>query len=202
MQTQTTTTEFDARKAEAFAGRMVGTLSEAALALMTSLGHRTGLFDALAGAPASSSAELAARAGLTERYVREWLAVMVTSQVVDYDPATRRYTLPAEHGAFLTRAASPDNIAVTSQFIGVAASVEDAMIERFRDGGGLDYRHFNRFHEVMAEDSGQSTVSALIERILPIVPGLTERLHDGIDVVDVGCGAGHALLKMAESTLR
>jgi SAM-dependent methyltransferase len=198
MQNQTTT-EFDAQKAETFAGRMVGTLSNAALALMTSLGHRTGLFDALAGAPDSSSAELASRAGLTERYVREWLAVMVTSQVVDYDPATRRYTLPAEHGAFLTRAAIPDNLAVTSQFIGVAASVEDAMIERFRKGGGLDYGHFDRFHEVMAEDSGQITVSALIERILPIVPGLTKRLHGGIDVVDVGCGAGHALLKMAET---
>lgn len=190
---------FDVQKAENFAGRFIGTLSEAALAIMTSLGHRAGLFDTLASIPGSTSADLATAAGCQERYVREWLGVMVTSRVVDYSPATRTYTLPPEHAAFLTRAASPENFAVTSQFICVSASVEDAMLERFRSGGGLHYGHFDRFHEVMAEDSAQLVVSNLKTGILPVVPGLVDRLEVGIEVADVGCGAGLAMLKLAEA---
>jgi SAM-dependent methyltransferase len=189
---------FDEARAEAFAKRMVGTLSEAATALMTSLGHRARLFDALAAYPDGTCEELAAKAGVAERYLREWLAVMVTAGIVDHDPQRRTFKLPAEHAAFLTRAATPNNVAVTSQFIGVAASVEDEMLERLRSGEGLGYHHFHRFHEVMAEDSAQTVVAAFDEHILPIVPGLAERLRDGIDVVDVGCGAGRAMLHLAE----
>ncbi len=190
---------FDQAKAEAFVERFVGTLNEAALALMVSLGHRTGLLDALAARPGISSAALAKETGLAERYVREWLGVLVTSRVVDYEPDKRNYTLPAEHAAFLTRAASPDNLAVTSQFIGVAASIEEIMLLRFRDGAGTHYHDYGRFHEVMAEDSDQSVVAALTEHILPIVPGLTARLEQGIDVVDMGCGGGRAMLRLADT---
>lgn len=192
-------TEFDTARAEAFAGQLVGTITNAATSIMISLGHRLGLFDAMSGLPPSSSDALAASAGLSERYVREWLAVMVTSRIVEYAPATQTYSLPAEHAAFLTRAAAPNNIAVTSQFVGLAASVEEQMIERFQSGDGLHYCHFLRFHEVMAEDSYQTAVMPLIDTILPIVPGLLDRLKDGIDVVDIGCGGGRAMLKLAEA---
>jgi len=190
---------FDDAKAEAFAGRLAGAMNEASLALMTALGHRTGLFDCLAERPGITSAALAAGAGLSERYVREWLAVMVTSRVVDYDPRTSTYAMPAEHAAFLTRKAGPDNMAVLAQVVTEAASVEQEMVARFQTGEGLHYGHFDRFHEVMAELSGQTVVSAIVEQILPIVPGLIGRLETGIDVVDLGCGAGAALLRLAEA---
>lgn len=190
---------FDQHKSEAFAERMVSTLNAGALAIMTSIGHRSGLFDALSPSRPLSSRELAEQTELAERYVREWLGVMVTSGVIDYDPHTKNYRLPAEHACCLTRASSPDNLAVTAQFIGVAAAVEDQILERFKDGQGLHYHHFNRFHEVMAEDSAQLVVSALIEQILPIVPGLMNRLKQGIRVLDVGCGAGRALLRLAST---
>lgn len=189
--------EFDPAKADAFADRMVGALNDAALTLMTTVGHRTHLFDTFAALPGVTSAELAARAGLAERYVREWLGVMVTSGVVDYDPHDQTYTLPAEHAACLTRASSPNNIAVTGQLVTVSASVEDEIVARFKDGGGTHYHQYCRFHEVMAEDSGQTVVAALNDHILPLVPGLVEKLQQGIDVLDVGCGAGHAMLHLA-----
>lgn len=188
---------FDDAKAEAFAEHMVGALNGASLALMTSLGHRTGLFDTLATLPNATSAELADKAGQAERYVREWLGVMVTSGVVEYDAQSKTFALPSEHAAFLTRAASPDNMAVTCQFIGVMASVEEEMVARFRDGAGTHYHDYGRFHEVMAEDSGQLVVSALINHILPLAPGLIEKLGRGIDVLDVGCGAGLAMMQLA-----
>ena len=78
-----TTLELDQAKSEAFAERMIGILNDAALALMASIGHRTGLFDAMAGMPPSSSSEqIASAANLNERYVREWLGAMTVGGIV------------------------------------------------------------------------------------------------------------------------
>jgi hypothetical protein len=193
------THEINQQKAEAFAERMIGTLNEAAIAVMTSIGHRTGLFDVMSGLPPSTSEQIASAANLNERYVREWLGAMVVGGIVEYDPEQGTYHLPPEHAAFLTRAASPDNIAVTAQFIPLMGSVEDKIVEVFRHGGGVPYSAYPRFHEVMAEDSGQSVVAALFDHILPLVPGLTERLEAGIEVLDVGSGSGRALNLMARA---
>jgi hypothetical protein len=96
--------EVDRAKAEAFAGRVLAALNDGALCLMVSVGHRTGLFDVMSQSLPATSEELAKRANLQERYVREWLGAMVTARLVTIDPATDRFSLPAEH-AFLTRPA-------------------------------------------------------------------------------------------------
>ena len=188
----------DATKAEAFASRFLTALNDGALCLMVSVGHRTGLFDVMSQSPPATSEELAARAGLNERYVREWLGAMVTARIVTFEADTRRVSLPAEHAAFLTRAAVADNMAVFAQYIAVMGAVEDDIVECFKQGGGVPYEKFRRFHEVMAEDSGQSVLSSLESHILPLVPGLTERLAQGIRVLDVGCGRGRIMNRLAE----
>lgn len=189
---------FDVARAEAFTGRLVGALNEGALMLMVSVGHRTGLFDALAEQGSSTSGDLARAADLNERYVREWLGAMAVGGVVDYEPVTRRYALPAEHASVLTRG-SAANLAATAQFLPVLASVEDRIVDCFVEGGGVAYAEYPRFHEVMAEESDQTVVSALEGHILPLSPGLREALRDGIDVLDVGCGRGRALAQLAAS---
>jgi SAM-dependent methyltransferase len=176
---------------------MFAGLNTAGLVLMTSVGHRTGLFDTMADMPPATSAEIADRAGLSERYVREWLGAMVTGGVVEHDPAAGTYVLPTEHAACLTRGASPNNIAASTQWISVLGAVEDQVVAAFTHGKGVPYSAYTRFHEVMAEESAQTVVAALFEHILPLVPGLTRRLTDGIDVLDVGCGAGRALIELA-----
>ena len=185
--------------AEAFSERMVDILNHGSLALMTSIGHRTGLFDMMATLPPATSGQIAEAAGLHERYVREWLGAMVTGQVVAYDPAYGTYRLPPEHAASLTRAAAPNNLAAFTQYIGLLGSVEDGIVESFRNGGGVPYSAFPRFQEVMAEDSGQSVLPALLDSILPLVPGLVEALQRGIEVLDLGCGSGRALNLMAQA---
>jgi 2-polyprenyl-3-methyl-5-hydroxy-6-metoxy-1,4-benzoquinol methylase len=187
----------DTAKKDAFEQRMLDMLNHAALALMTSLGHRTGLFDAMAEMPPATSRQIAERTSLAERYVREWLGAMVTSGVVEHDPKSQTYLLPAEHAAVLTRGASPGNMAVTAQWISVLGYVEDHVLAAFRHGRGVPYDAYHRFHEVMAEESAQTVVAALEPHILPLVPGLTERLAAGIDVLDVGCGSGQAILHLA-----
>ena len=185
-----------------FAGRMNHMLNEAALALMVSVGHRTGLFDVMAEMPPATSAEIASRASLNERYVREWLAAMTVGRIVEHDSAKEHYTLPADHAAWLTRAAGMNNLAIKMQFIGMLALVEDQIVDCFRHGGGIPYEAFPKFHALMAEGSAADQDATLIDVTLPLVPGLIDRLRQGIDVADVGCGSGHAINLMAEALPR
>lgn len=190
--------QFDQERADAFSGELVSVLNHGALCLMISIGHRTGLFDTMSAMAPSTSQEIAERAGLNERYVREWLGAMTTAKVVEVDPETLRFRLPAEHAAFLTRAVGADNLAVFGQYTAVLGGVEDDIVECFCNGGGVPYSRFTRFHEVMAEDSGQSVLSSLESHILPLVPGLSDRLSQGIRVLDVGCGRGRVMHTLAQ----
>lgn len=190
--------KFDTGKAESFAAELLTTLNHGALCLMISIGHRTGLFDTLREMPPATVDEIAGRAGLNERYVREWLGAMVTGRVVEYDPLSARYWLPAEHAAFLSRAAAADNMAAFSQYIAVLGNVEDEILECFKSGGGVPYSKYPRFHEVMAEDSGQSVMSSLETHVVPLVSGLHERLSAGIRMLDVGCGRARIPTRLAE----
>jgi hypothetical protein len=85
------TRKVDEARAEEFAGKMVGVLNDAMLALMSSIGHQTGLFDTMAEMPPSTSEEIGSAADLNERYVREWLGAMVVGGVLEYDPAAKTY---------------------------------------------------------------------------------------------------------------
>ena len=189
---------FEETKAEAFADKLLAALNYGSLTLMISIGHRTGIFDAMRELPPATSQEVARSSGLNERYVREWLGAMVTAGVIEVDPTSTRYSLPAEHAAFLTRAAGADNFAVFTQYIGLLGSVEDKIVECFKKGGGVPYEDFMRFHAVMAEDSGLSVLSSLESHVLPLVPGLTDRLAGGIRVLDIGCGRGRIMNRLAE----
>ncbi len=187
----------DQDAAGTFEERLVTALNEAGMLLMTSIGHRTGLLAAMAGAPPLSSEVLARRTGLQERYVREWLGGMVAAGVVVMDPDAGHYRLPSEHAALLTDHGEA-NLAVYAQFVPMMGQVEDDIVRCFREGGGVPYERYTRFHEVMAEDSGQTVLSALFDHILPLAPELSGRLASGIRVLDVGCGRGRALMMMAE----
>jgi 2-polyprenyl-3-methyl-5-hydroxy-6-metoxy-1,4-benzoquinol methylase len=196
---QTSTAVADPQQVQEFAGELLGTLAAGSTALMISLGHRTGLFDALAGLPPSTSPQVASAAGLHERYVREWLNGMTTARIVQHDPADDTYRLPAAHAAVLTRAAGPDNIAAVMQFLPLLAQVESEVVGCFTEGGGVSYSRYHRFHEVMAESSADTNDAALVERIVPLVPGLPEQLRRGIRVADIGCGQGHAINLLAKA---
>ena len=185
-------------RAEAFADDMISLLNQGALSLMVSIGHRTGLFDTMNQLSPSTSQQIADAADLNERYVREWLNGMVAGRIVTYDPMSHQYDLPAEHAAFLTRQAGADNIAVFTQYVATLGYVEDEIVRCFREGGGVPYEKYPRFHEVMVEDSGLAVVSSLMDQVLPLLPGMQLRLSEGISVLDVGCGGGRALNLMAQ----
>lgn len=188
---------FDQAAAEAFTNRLTTMLDAGAVVAMMAIGHRAKLFDAMATLPPSTSDEIARAAGLAERYVREWLAVMVTGRIVRYDPAARTYSLPPEHAASLTRTAPLGNMAVYTQHVALLGEVQERLLRCFASGEGTSYGDYPCFHQIMAEDSGQTVVAQLFDVILPLVEHLDARLEAGIDVLDAGCGRGVALLAMA-----
>ncbi|MFE5582828.1 class I SAM-dependent methyltransferase [Kitasatospora sp. NPDC056531] len=191
--------ELDVAKQEDFAGRVLEVLNDACLGLLTSIGHQTGLFDVMAGLAPSTSEEIARAAGLNERYVREWLGGMVVAGFVEYDPRQRAYTLPPEHAASLTRAAGPANLAGMMPFLAMMGEVEQELLGHFRTGGGMPYSAYPRFQQLEAEETSRVYDLALVDAIVPMVPGLTERLRAGIDALDVGTGQGHAVTVLAKA---
>jgi SAM-dependent methyltransferase len=123
---------------------------------------------------------------------------MTTGRVIDYEPRTRSYRLPPEHAAWLTREATPNNLAGMMQFMSMFGKIEDQVLDCFHNGGGVPYEQYDRFHEVMAEESYQTVVAALDDHILPLVDGLVESLERGVEAADIGCGRGLALMHLAE----
>jgi SAM-dependent methyltransferase len=194
-----TTIVEDAKSTPEFLPRIIGILNDGMLCLAISIGHQTGLLDAMAAGGKATSAEIAKRSRLNERYVREWLGAMVTGKIVEYDPTTKTYSLPAERAAFITRAAGIDNLATYTQFIPLLGSVEDQVVRSFRRGGGVPYSEYTDFQRLMAEDSAQTLDARLLDITLPLVDGLVDRLKSGIDVADIGCGSGHAINLMAKA---
>lgn len=193
------TRQLDRQRQEAFAGRMLDVLNGGSLVFLTSVGHKTGLFDAMSQLPPSTSEEIAQAARLDERYVREWLGGMVVGGFVEYDRKDRSFHLPPEHAAVLTRAAGHENFAVFAQYYPLIGQVEEQVVESFRTGGGVPYSAYPRFQELQAEETGPVFDAVLVDVVLPFAAGIPERLEAGIDVLDVACGAGHAVNVMAKT---
>lgn len=192
-------TTFDEARAEAFAGQFLGAINGASVVALASVGSHAGLFEAMAGLPPSTSQAIADTAGLQERYVREWLGGMVLGRVIEYDPADQTYYLPPEHAAFLTKAAGPNNLCPITQVFPYMGLIEKELIESFRSGGGVPYESYPDFQRIQAEMTKPFFEAGLVGSVLPLAPGLVDKLRAGIDVLDIGTGAGHAVNLMAQA---
>ena len=176
---------------------IVDVMNKGSLSLMLSIGHRVGLFDTMVSLPPSTSKQIAIASNLNERYIREWLAAMVVGKIVNYDPSNDLYFLPTEKADRLTRNTKTYNFAASMQWVPILGQVEDEIVNCFKEGGGVPYSSYKRFHEVMEEESAQTVLSVLFESIIPLVPQLEDRLKKGIKVLDIGCGSGRVMNMMA-----
>ena len=183
-----------------FALRVAGDRAVAYHAIQVYLGDRLGLWQQLASVEEATSAQLAERSGLAERYVREWLATHAAAGYVTYDAATGSFRLPAEHAMVLADDDSPAaGVAGFEVIASIWASV-DRLAHAFATGDGLawhehDARLFtgvDRFYATFYRNS-------LLTEWLPAVDGLVERLEAGIRVADIGCGLGSATILMAQA---
>ncbi len=183
-----------------FLQRVVVDNAAATAGLSTSLGGRLGLYTALAGAGPLTSAQLAERAGLVERYVREWLAVQVAGEYVRYHPDSGTYELPDEHAAVLADASSPTYAMGTFTILKALFATEDALAEAFRTGEGVGWeQHAPQLFEGVAEFFRPGYTASLVQEWLPALGGVVEKLRRGATVADIGCGQGYSTLLMAEA---
>lgn len=183
--------------ASVYAGRITRTLNNGFIALMISVGHRLGLFDVLATMPPSTSEQLASAAGLTERYVREWLAAMTSAHILDYDERAATYFLHVEYAAVLSRCAGTNNLAPVAELLSLLASTEDLVVEGFRNGGGVLPETYERLNGLMASEKRLMLDESYVDQLLDLVPGLHMHLDLGARVLDAGCGDGALLEVMA-----
>ena len=188
--------KIDRQRVQDFARKLFGHYTSGILTLLVDVGHKTGLFEAAAKGTGTSQ-EIADRAGLDERYVREWLAAMATAAVIEYDAESKSFTLPPEHALCLTGSSSR-NLAAGSQNLSMLSKRLPRIVECFRAGGGVSYSEYRPdFTEAMDASWRLLYDGLLIKGFLPAAKGLPERLKSGIRVADVGCGTGHAVNLMA-----
>jgi SAM-dependent methyltransferase len=184
-----------------FGGKLLGIYTGSVLTKLIDIGYEVGLFEASRAGPATS-AELAERAGLKERYVREWLGAMATSGIYRYDPATERYEFPEEHAVLLT-GQSAQNMAPHSRILEHFGTHLVKLKACFRSGGGVPYSAYRPvFTQCMDDVWRRIYDQTLISGFIGGVPGLAERLRAGMAVLDVGCGTGHAVNVMAREFSR
>jgi hypothetical protein len=175
-----------------FARKLFGHYTSGILTIMVDIGHKTGLFGAAAKG-AGTSQDIAARAGLDERYVREWLGAMATGGIMEYDAATRTFVLPPEHAVCLTGTSSR-NLASNSQVLAMLSTRLPKAAACFRSGGGVPYSEFRPdFTQYMDASWRLLYDGLLIKGFLPAAKGLPERLASGVRVADLGCGTGHSV---------
>ncbi len=197
MTTTDTTPATGTADLEAAAERVVGILDAGAICVLTSIGSELGIFETLTTLPPATSGQVADAAGLDERYVREWLAGMVTAGFVDYAPERGTYHLRPDHAPFLAGSGT-DNLARAMRYITLMGEAAPQVVEAFRTGGGLSYDDYPAFHEVMASDSDAVNDASLLGTVLPAT-GVVDRLEAGIAVADIGCGRGHVVNLLARA---
>ncbi len=190
----------DQAKMEAFVHKVFGDTSAALTTTLAVLGDRLGLFKDLAAHGPTTSGELATRAGINERYAREWLGGMASAGYLEYEPASRQFTLPPEHAPVLAQERGPVFFGGVYQMMTGMNGVLDQLTAAFRAGGGVPQ---SAYTEDMWDGMERFTINwfenLLTQQWLPAMPDVQAKLERGVQVADIGCGRGQALIKLAQA---
>ena len=198
--------KLDEAKKDKFSEKMTDVLNFGALNLALAIGYRLMIFDRLAGLEKAVTVEEAAGAvGLDQRYLREWLGIMISGGVIEAEAGEDgqiRYFLPPEHAAFLTRDSGDLNLGVYTQEIPLLTTCSlEGVIKGFETGQGVPFECYPMFQSFMTELSEQKQQKTLVDVFLPHVDGgaVLDKLNQGIDVLDLGCGEGLAVVILAQA---
>jgi 2-polyprenyl-3-methyl-5-hydroxy-6-metoxy-1,4-benzoquinol methylase len=189
----------DMKQVQSFAFKVIGDITAQQMGTLSAVADRLGLFKALADAGPATSAEFAARAGINERYAREWLSAMACHGYIAYDDTTQRFTMPDEHAYCL---ADPDSPFYLGSLLVMAQPYWrnlDRLTEAFKHGGGVPQEcygaefwcGFERFTRTGFRNN-------LCQDWIPAMPQVDAQLRAGGSVADVGCGNGQALIFLAQ----
>jgi SAM-dependent methyltransferase len=189
----------DQKKLEAFVGKAVGDLGAALTATLVTIGDKLGLYKALAAGPATAE-ELATRAGMAERYIREWLNAQAAAGYVMYDPTAGRYFLTEEQAECFTNEESPACVLGGFQAMVAAMKAAPKVMEGFQTGRGVGWHEhdpelFHGTERFFRPGYNMHLVSGWIPALEDVLP----KLEAGATVADIGCGHGASTIIMAKS---
>jgi SAM-dependent methyltransferase len=187
-------------KVKEFAATMTSDLGAAMQGALSYIGDRLGIFKSLAAAGAVTSAEFAARTGLNERYLREWLGAMTAAKYINYDASSGRYSMPAEHAMILANEDSPFYMGGFIQMIVPEVGMAPKLLEAFRTGKGIPQSEYPaEVFEAIERGSAPMYRHSLVRKWIPAMPQVVEALKAGGTMLDVGCGSGRALIALASA---
>src|SRR3954454_14924239 len=192
------TPTIDEQKLEQFMGQFVQDMGAAATAPLVVLGDKLGLYKAMADSEPVTPAELAARTGCHERYLREWLCQQAASGYVEYESGAFR--LPPEQALALAHDDSPVFIPGAFQLLAAIVKDEPHITERFRTGDGMGWHeHDHDLFEGTERFFRPGYLANLVDAWLPSLDGVLEKLRAGARVADIGCGHGASTILMAQA---
>ena len=189
----------DEQRLNAFLGKAVSDLGAALSAVLVSLGDELGLYKALADGPLTA-AELAARTGTNERYIREWLANQAAGGYVEYEAATQTFSLSPEQALCLADPNGPVDLPGAYLIVRDLFHVRERALDNFRSGQGMEWgeHHACLFHGTERFFRASYNTS-LLGSWLPALDGAHDKLTRGARVADVGCGHGASTILMARA---
>ena len=189
-----------------FSEKLVQILNYGSLNLAIGIGYSLEIFDVMDdGGKPLTLPDLARATGLNQRYLKEWLGIMVTGGIIELKKSPNQedsFFLPVEHGDLLCRRAGNNNMGVYTQEIPLlTACAMDAVKEGFKTGAGVPFSNYPKFQSFMSELADAKHRKVLISEFIPFVDQgrLEKRLAQGIDVCDLGCGQGVAVALMAQA---
>lgn len=172
----------------------------ARVAAMISLGIELDLYSALREGGAATPEELAARTGLRERWLREWLYQQAASRILDYDASSKRFSISIE---VWTLIGDPDELrTLRTNFVGLALrmSALERLPEAFRSGLGFGWDERGSRAAEFSELTFRNWYrQVLVPQALPLLDGVVAALRDGATAADIGCGTGFAMIEMARA---
>ena len=190
--------QLDWDKIKSFSKQVSGDIGAAMLGALSYIGDRLGIFSVLAEAGSVTSADLAKRTGLSERYLREWLSAMAAAGYLNYDAAAKTYAMPPEHAMVLARDDSPFFAGGFIEMIVPQMSIAPKVMESFKNGRGVSQSEYPpETWEAMERSSASMYRHQLVRKWLPTMPQVVEKLSNGGSSLDVGCGSGRAAIAIA-----
>lgn len=191
--------ELTQTRTEAFSQKVLADISGTLVTFMACIGDRLDLFKHLAQGPATSE-ELAQRAQVNERYTREWLSALTCAGYIEYDPASYCFSLPPDHIPVLAEEESPYFVGGMHQGIVGSISPFRQLLTAFRHGGGVPMEAYDAdAYEGVARLSRTHFEHHLVQDWIAALPVVQKKLEDSAQVADIGCGQGHALIKLAQA---
>ncbi|MGR9187396.1 class I SAM-dependent methyltransferase (plasmid) [Rhizobium leguminosarum] len=192
--------EPDMQKLDALVGRLVGDVGAAMSGALVVLGDQVGIFKAMADGTPMSVQDLAAKTGIKERYLREWLSAQAAADYVAYDEKTDRFSLTPEQAMVFAEENSPAFFVGAFEVVQSMWMDEPKIADAFRTGKGLGWHeHSTCLFRGTERFFRPGYNSHLVNEWIPALAGVEAKLKAGASVADVGCGHGASTILMAQA---